>query len=97
MVRRTLKRSSSTNEAVALHLSPPAGRAPGGAPAAHPPRARGQPRDRRRRRLLLGARGFALQLVPQAPEVLITPEGNFRLIRRRQTLEQIVGNEVLGD
>jgi len=29
--------------------------------------------------------------------VLITPEGNFRLIRRRQTLEQIVDNEVFDD
>ena len=34
---------------------------------------------------------------PQAPEVLITPDGDFRLIRRRQTLEQIVGNELLDD
>ena len=31
---------------------------------------------------------------PQAPEVLITRDGSPRLIRKRQTLEQIIGNEV---
>ncbi len=33
---------------------------------------------------------------PQAPEVLLTPNGDFRLIRRRQTLEQILSNELPG-
>jgi len=31
---------------------------------------------------------------PQAPEVLLTPQGDFRPIRRRQTLEQILCNEL---
>ena len=34
---------------------------------------------------------------PQAPEVLLTPNGDFRLIRRRQTLEQILSNELPGE
>lgn len=32
---------------------------------------------------------------PEAPEVLIERDGTFRLIRRRQTLEQVVENEVI--
>jgi diaminopimelate decarboxylase len=31
---------------------------------------------------------------PEAPEVLLTDTGEWKLIRRRQTLEQIVENEV---
>jgi len=31
---------------------------------------------------------------PQAPEVMLDPDGTFRLLRRRQALEQIWGNEV---
>jgi diaminopimelate decarboxylase len=31
---------------------------------------------------------------PQAPEVMLEPDGTLRLLRRRQTLEQIVQNEV---
>jgi diaminopimelate decarboxylase len=34
---------------------------------------------------------------PQAPEVLLTPNGDFRLIRQRQTLEQILCNELSGE
>jgi diaminopimelate decarboxylase len=34
---------------------------------------------------------------PQAPEVLLTPNGDFRLIRRRQTLEQILSNELTAE
>jgi diaminopimelate decarboxylase len=34
---------------------------------------------------------------PQAAEVLITREGDLRLIRRRQTLEQIIANELIDD
>ena len=34
---------------------------------------------------------------PQAAEVLITRDGDLRLIRRRQTLEQIVANELIDD
>ena len=33
---------------------------------------------------------------PQAPEVMLEPDGGFRLLRRRQTLEQVWGNEVQG-
>ena len=32
---------------------------------------------------------------PEAPEVLLEPDGAFRLIRKRQTLEQMVINEAL--
>jgi diaminopimelate decarboxylase len=31
---------------------------------------------------------------PQAPEVMLEPDGSFRLLRRRQTLEQIWANEL---
>jgi diaminopimelate decarboxylase len=31
---------------------------------------------------------------PEAPEVLLTTDGNLRLVRRRQTLAQIVENEL---
>jgi diaminopimelate decarboxylase len=31
---------------------------------------------------------------PQAPEVMLEPDGTLRLLRRRQALEQIWGNEV---
>jgi diaminopimelate decarboxylase len=31
---------------------------------------------------------------PQAPEVMLDPDGGLRLLRRRQTLEQVWGNEV---
>jgi diaminopimelate decarboxylase len=34
---------------------------------------------------------------PAAPEVLREAEGSFRLVRRRQTLDQVVANEVDGD
>ena len=34
---------------------------------------------------------------PEAPEVLLDPDGAFHVIRERQTLEQIVQNEVLPD
>jgi len=33
---------------------------------------------------------------PEAPEVLLTNTGEFKLIRKRQTLEQILANELLG-
>ncbi len=32
---------------------------------------------------------------PEAPEVLLTKDGELKLIRKRQTLEQIMGNEVM--
>ncbi len=32
---------------------------------------------------------------PEAPEVLLTPDGRFRLIRKRQTLDQMTENEIL--
>ena len=31
---------------------------------------------------------------PQAPEVMLEPDGSLRLLRRRQSLDQIVTNEV---
>lgn len=31
---------------------------------------------------------------PEAPEVLLTPDGEFKLIRKRQNLDQLVSNEV---
>ena len=31
---------------------------------------------------------------PQAPEVMLEPDGMLRLLRRRQSLEQIWANEV---
>ena len=31
---------------------------------------------------------------PEAPEVLLTREGTFQLIRKRQTLDQVMQNEV---
>lgn len=34
---------------------------------------------------------------PEAPEVLIDKTGNFHLIRKRQTLEQMIQNEVIAD
>jgi hypothetical protein len=34
---------------------------------------------------------------PQAPEVLVRENGEPVLIRRRQTLDQVVGNEVTVD
>ena len=49
-----------------------------------------------------GAGGYCSSLAasnynsfPQAPEVLITPDGDLRLIRRRQNLEQILANELM--
>jgi diaminopimelate decarboxylase len=33
---------------------------------------------------------------PQAPEVMIELDGSLRLLRKRQTLEQILGNEENG-
>jgi len=32
---------------------------------------------------------------PEAPEVLLTADGAFRLIRKRQTLDHMLANEVL--
>lgn len=34
---------------------------------------------------------------PEAPEVLLTLDGTFRLIRKRQTLDQMTANEILPD
>jgi diaminopimelate decarboxylase len=34
---------------------------------------------------------------PEAPEVLIKANGSIKLIRRRQTLSQIIENEIGGD
>ncbi|MBI4213692.1 MAG: hypothetical protein HY534_05215 [Chloroflexi bacterium] len=34
---------------------------------------------------------------PQAPEVMLEPDGNLRLLRRRQTLAQIWQNELLDE
>jgi diaminopimelate decarboxylase len=31
---------------------------------------------------------------PQAPEVMLEPDGSLRLLRRRQDLDQVWGNEV---
>ena len=31
---------------------------------------------------------------PQAPEVMLEPDGTLRLLRRRQTLDQLLQNEV---
>jgi diaminopimelate decarboxylase len=31
---------------------------------------------------------------PQAPEVMLEPDGTLRLLRRRQDLDQVWGNEV---
>jgi diaminopimelate decarboxylase len=33
---------------------------------------------------------------PQAPEVMIEADGSLRLLRQRQTLDQILGNEEPG-
>jgi diaminopimelate decarboxylase len=34
---------------------------------------------------------------PEAPEVLLASDGTLHLIRRRQTLEQVLTNEILPD
>jgi diaminopimelate decarboxylase len=31
---------------------------------------------------------------PQAPEVMLEPDGTLRLLRKRQSLDQILANEV---
>jgi len=46
-----------------------------------------------------GAYGAAMSTInynsyPQAPEVMLTPDGTLRLLRRRQSIEQIWANEV---